>query len=278
MSPPRLVGVGVGPGDPQLLTLAGLAEFRAASRIFVPVLAAGLQGRAETVVRAHLGDADGRIERLNFALNDDIHGSQRRRHDAWDEAASAVAEHLRAHGGSVAFATLGDPNVYSTFGYLAGTVRELLPEVEVRTVPGITAMQAAASAAGITLTEGAEPLTLLPMTRDTAPLRDALHAGGTVVAYKGGRRIGELYRRIEEAGAVERAVYAEHLGTPDERVLPFSGLKDEMADDSGANENGTDENGTGENGTDESRTEVDGRPYLSTVVVVPDRKGRGEQL
>lgn len=253
MSTPRLVGVGVGPGDPQLLTLAGLAEFRSASRIFVPVLSTAQQGRAETVVRAHFEDADERIERLDFALNDDVHGPQERRHDAWDAAAARVAGQLRAHGGSVAFATLGDPNVYSTFGYLAETVRRLLPLVEVHTVPGITAMQAAASAAGITLTEGAEPLTLLPLTRDTAMLRRGLRTGGTVVAYKGGRRMGELYELIEEAQAVDRAVYAEHLGTPDERVFPLAALGDRDS-------------------------ESDGRPYLSTVVVLPERTGRGGQL
>jgi len=247
----RLVGVGVGPGDPELLTLAGLRELRTASRVFVPVLDAAERGRAEAVVRAHLNGSRVPIERLVFALADPVDGPQRRRQQHWDAAARRVAEHLRAVGGVAVFATIGDPAVYSTFGYLAATVRELLPEVEVATVPGITAMQAAASAAGITLVEGAEPLTLLPVTRDVTALRDALDRHGTVVAYKGGRRLGDLREAIERAGALDRAVYAEHLGTADARVLPLS--------------------------------EVDGRsaggvPYLSTVVVLPPRGERGEQL
>ncbi|GAA0519280.1 precorrin-2 C(20)-methyltransferase [Saccharopolyspora subtropica] len=243
----RLVGVGVGPGDPELLTLAALREIRAAGTVFVPVLAADEQGRAEAVVRAHLGD-DARVQRLVFALADPVDGPQERRHRHWDAAAETVAQRLRERGGSVVFATLGDPTVYSTFSYLAASVAELLPEVELAAVPGITAMQATAAQAGVALTEGAESLTVVPVMRDVTALREALRARGTVVAYKGGRRLGELRAAIAESGALERAVYAEHLGTPDARVLPLSEV-----------------------------SEVDDAPYLSTVVVLPPRGGRGEQ-
>ncbi|MCI2419139.1 precorrin-2 C(20)-methyltransferase [Saccharopolyspora sp. K220] len=243
----RLVGVGVGPGDPEMLTLAALREIRAAGTVFVPVLSADEQGRAEAVVRAHLGD-DERVRRLVFALADPVDGPQDRRRRHWDDAAEVVAKRLREDGGSVVFATLGDPAVYSTFSYLAATVVELLPEVELATVPGITAMQATAAQAGIALVEGAESLTVIPAMRDVTVLREALRARGTVVAYKGGRRLGELRDAIVESGALERSVYAEHLGTPDARVLPLSDV-----------------------------SEVDDAPYLSTVVVLPRRGGRGEQ-
>jgi precorrin-2/cobalt-factor-2 C20-methyltransferase len=240
------------------LTLAGLRELREAARVFVPVLAADERGRAESVVRAHLSE-DAPIERLIFALSDPVDGSQQRRRTHWDAAAERVADCLRAHGGSVAFATIGDPAIYSTFGYLAQTVRDLLPEVEMGTVPGITAMQAMASAAGITLAEGVEPLTVLPVTRNVTALRTALAGDGTVVAYKGGRRLRALCAEVRRAGALDRAVYGEHLGTEDGRVLPLSEVDEEEAAD-GLN-----------------RT-VDNAPYLSTVVVLPPRGGRGEQL
>ncbi|GDY30562.1 precorrin-2 C(20)-methyltransferase [Gandjariella thermophila] len=249
MSAPRLVGVGVGPGDPELLTLAGLRELRTAGRVFVPVLGPDERGRAEAVVRAHV-EPDAPVERLVFALNDPVRGPQARRHDHWDAAARRVAAHLREHGGTAAFATIGDPCVYSTFTYLAATVRELLPGVEVATVPGITAMQATASAAGVPLVEGAEPLTVVPVTREVTGLAEALRGNGTVVAYKGGRRLGELRSVIAAAGALDRSVYAEHLGTPDARVLPLR----------------------------EVDVEAERAPYLSTVVVLPPRGGRGEQL
>jgi precorrin-2/cobalt-factor-2 C20-methyltransferase len=240
---PRLIGVGVGPGDPELLTIAGLRALRTADRIFVPVISPNEQGRAEAVVRAHV---DQTIERLVFALSDPVTGPQRRRRDHWDMAAKRVAEYLR-DGSTAVFATIGDPNVYSTFGYLADTVQTVVPNVVASTIPGITAMQAAASAAGITLVEGAEQLTVVPVARNVTAVREALDRHGTVVAYKGGRRLRELREVVERAGAVERAVYAEHLGTADQRVLPLSEA------DSDA-------------------------PYLSTVVVLPSRGGRGEQL
>jgi precorrin-2/cobalt-factor-2 C20-methyltransferase len=244
----ELVGIGVGPGDPDLLTVAAVRELSAAGRVFVPVMAPEAAGRAETVVRAHL--THDRLERLVFALNDDLAGSQRRRHDCWDAAAARVLAHLREHGGTAAFATLGDPSVYSTFGYLAETVRERLPGVRIRTIPGITAMQAAASAAGLTLVEGSEPLTLLPLARDCARsdavLDAALAQGSTVVAYKGGRRLAQLRERIAAAGALDRAWCAEHLGTADQRITPLA--------------------------------HTDLAAYLSTVVVLPARNGRGAQL
>jgi precorrin-2/cobalt-factor-2 C20-methyltransferase len=244
----RLVGLGVGPGDPELLTLAGLRELKAAGRVFVPVMSAEEEGRSEAVVRAHL-PVDAPIERLVFALNDDVRGSQQRRNELWDAAGTRVAEHLREKGGSAVFATIGDPMIYSTFTYLAATVRRLLPEVEVVLSPGITAMQAAASTAGLHLVEGVESLTLVPVTREVTGLRAALRGGGTVVAYKGGRRLDELKAEIVAAGALDRSVYAEHLGTDRARVLPLSDVDESVA-----------------------------APYLSTVVILPPRGGRGEQL
>jgi len=241
---PELVGVGVGPGSPDLLTVAAVSELNAAGRVFVPVMALDVAGRAEAVVRAHL--THNRVERLVFALNHEVDGPQQRRYELWDTAAARVVAHLREHGGTAAFATLGDPSVYSTFGYLAATVRELLPEVRIRTIPGITAMQAAASAAGVTLVEGSEPLTLLPLSRNLDALDAALAQHGTVVAYKGARRLTELRERLLAAGALNRAWCAEHLGTPDQRVTPLA---------------------------------VTGPvSYLSTVLVLPARRGRGEQL
>src|SRR5205085_4159632 len=134
----RLIGVGVGPGDPELVTLQAARVLATADRVFVPVLDPAETGRAEQTVAAHT--PPDRVERVVFALD----RAERERY--WAVAAARVAAWLRETGGTAAFATIGDPNVYSTFGYLARAVRDSLPDLAVETVPGITAMQALAAA------------------------------------------------------------------------------------------------------------------------------------
>jgi precorrin-2/cobalt-factor-2 C20-methyltransferase len=210
-----LVGVGVGPGDPELLTLKGLRALREADEVFVPVGDTGEVGRAEAIVRAHL--RHGRVRRLLFALS----GDARARASNWTSAAREVGEHLE-RGKTCAFATLGDPNVYSTFTYLARTVREALPGVDVQTVPGVTAMQELASKSGAVLLTGDERLALLPFTAGERPLREALAGFETVVCYKGGGRLAEVLRVAGEAGRLEDAVYGARLGIEGEQVMPAS--------------------------------------------------------
>jgi precorrin-2/cobalt-factor-2 C20-methyltransferase len=209
----RLVGVGVGPGDPELLTVKGLRVLREADAVFVPVADTGEVGRAEATVREYL--EEGRVTRLLFALSDDPEARERN----WSNAAHAVSKHLE-NGETCAFATIGDPNVYSTFTYLARTVRGIQPDVEVETVPGITAMQDLASRSGTVLLEGDGRLALLPFTAGEEPLREALAGFETVVCYKGGSRLGEVLRVAEGEGRLEDAVYGARLGIEGEEISP----------------------------------------------------------
>ncbi|MEE1809097.1 precorrin-2 C(20)-methyltransferase [Streptomyces sp. BE133] len=215
----RLVGVGVGPGDPELVTVKGVNALRGAAVVVVPVMDTGERGRAEATV-LHYVTAD-KVVRVVFALNERT--DRARREAAWDAAGERVAELLRTHG-SVAFATIGDPNVYSTFTYLAHTMGELLPGTAVETVPGITAMQDLAARSGAVLTEGTEPLTLVPVTAGAAVLKEALEGPGTVVAYKFGRLAAEVATALRETGRTEDAVWGSALGLPDESIRPAAEL------------------------------------------------------
>lgn len=215
----RLVGVGVGPGDPELVTVKGVNALRAAAVVVVPVMDTGERGRAEATV-LHYVTAD-KVVRVVFALNERT--DRARREAAWDAAGERVAELLRTHG-SVAFATIGDPNVYSTFTYLAHTIGELLPGTAVETVPGITAMQDLAARSGAVLTEGTEPLTLVPVTAGAAVLKEALEGPGTVVAYKFGRLAAEVATALRETGRTEDAVWGSALGLPEESIRPAAEL------------------------------------------------------
>ena len=258
----RLIGVGVGPGDPELVTVKAVRVLREADVVLVPVLAVPEPepGRAETIIRAYV-DAD-RIKRVPFALND-TGGVTPRRAAAWRAAATAVAAEFAAGASTVAFGTLGDPNLYSTFSYLAQTVRDLVPGVEVQTLAGITAMQDLACRAGISLAEGTEPVTLVPLNGGANAVDQALASGGTVVGYKVGAAAspqpGVLRDRLCQAGRLDGAVLGARLGLPGELIAPAIDFLAPAAGSQAA----------------EDQASI---PYLSTLIIPARRNGIGASL
>ena len=132
-----LVGLGLGPGDPELLTLLAVRLLREADAVFVP------GGIAQNLV-APYRDA----EVLPFPMSDDEVVVQQ----AIEESAERIAQVARV--GLAVFALLGDPNVYSTYSRLAAVIRERYPGIPCSTVPGVSSITAFASVAGITLTGG----------------------------------------------------------------------------------------------------------------------------
>jgi precorrin-2/cobalt-factor-2 C20-methyltransferase len=214
----KLIGVGVGPGDPDLLTTRAVRALRAADRVVAPSVAVDAVGRAESAVRQAVPDV--RIERLVF----DMSGAH-----SYPQSAAALLPWLDADE-TVAFVTLGDPNIYSTFSSLAAAVRARRPSVVIETVPGIMAFQDLASRSGTVVLDGAESLALVTALDGPGHVVDALaDPARAVVVYKGGRHLPAVAKALADAGRLDGAVFGELLGLPGERVLPVAEAADQPA-------------------------------------------------
>ena len=245
--PPALIGVGVGPGDPDLLTLKAQAALRDADVILVPATETSGDdaGRAEQVVLAACPDAAGKLQRVPFSMAQ-RRGVGEKRRESWEASARAAEAAFAAGATTVAFATVGDPSVYSTFSYLAAHVQAVVPGLAVSVVPGITAMQALAAASLTPLVEGRESLSLVPATAGMEAVSAALEHSDTVVAYKGGRQLAALLAVVRDAG--RDGVLGIDIGLPGETITPLADV------------------------------DVAQAPYFSTVLVAPVRTRTGGAL
>jgi precorrin-2/cobalt-factor-2 C20-methyltransferase len=209
--PGRLVGVGVGPGDPDLLTMRAVAALRRADRVVAPTTAIDAVGRAEAIVRQAAPDVV--IERVAFAMAP----SRGRRDRSIHDAAGRLLRHLGA-GEEVAWITLGDPLVYSTFSAVAAVVRKKRPETVVDVVPGIMAFQALAARTGTVVADERTRVTIRTALDGEDVVSDLSDLSSTVVVYKGGKRLPELAGAAAAGGRLRGAVAGELLGMPGERV------------------------------------------------------------
>ncbi|HMR49717.1 MAG TPA: precorrin-2 C(20)-methyltransferase [Arachnia sp.] len=219
-----LVGVGVGPGDPELVTVKAVRLLSAADAVLVPSTeeSGDGPGRAEQIVAANCPAA--KIVRVPFSMACKRGISERRR-EAWQTSADAAVEAFRNGAELVVFATVGDPSVFSTFSYLAAHVVASMPEVGIQVVPGITAMQALAAESRTPLVEGTETLALVPVTAGLDKLGELLEVVDTVVAYKGGRKMPEVAATLRSKG--RDAVLGVNIGLEHQELLTLADLDDD---------------------------------------------------
>ncbi len=208
-----LHGLGVGPGDPELMTIKAWRILSLAPVVAWPRGTSG-QALARRIAAPFIPE-----DALQLAIPIPFLGDGQAVKAAYAAAAEAIASHLRVNR-DVAFLCLGDPFTYGTFGKLA----ELLaPRFDVRAVPGISAAQACAAAVGIPLTQGTESLRMLPATLPDERLRAALREEDAALAIlKAGHHLARLRALLTQTGRLDHAFVAEQLGTTRERVLPMA--------------------------------------------------------
>ncbi|HNY30398.1 MAG TPA: precorrin-2 C(20)-methyltransferase [Fibrobacteria bacterium] len=205
-----LWGIGVGPGDPELVTMKGSRVLGSVRHVIAPVARIKSESLALSIAKPHLRP-DATVHEREFPMI----RSRQERTARWEEAAS-LALGILAKGEDVAFPTLGDPSLYSTWIYFARSVRDLDADVTISVIPGIPSFCAAAAATGEVLAEEEQILTIVPASADdTEAVRRALQAGPAVLM-KVGDRAAALHDLLREMDRDARAVLATRVGLPGE--------------------------------------------------------------
>ncbi|MDH3229519.1 MAG: precorrin-2 C(20)-methyltransferase [Alphaproteobacteria bacterium] len=207
-----LYGIGVGPGDPELITLKGHRLLQS-----VPVIAwpAPLEGdsMARRIAAPHL--PEGRIEiPIRMPLSSDRFPVE----GVYDQAAEALGAHLSA-GRDVAVLCEGDPFVYGSFMYLFARMAD---RFLVTVVPGISSLTAGAAALGAPLAARNDVLSVVPAPLPEEALEQRLAAADAAVIIKIGRHLGKLRRVLRRLDLVERARYVEYATMAEQNVRPFA--------------------------------------------------------
>lgn len=207
-----LYGVGVGPGDPDLITVKGAKILSQCRHIFAPKANDAVDSVALAIAKQHV-NPDAVIHEVLFPMTKDRAELRRR----WEAAAEQVAAVL-CTGEDVCFLTLGDALLYSTYIYLVRALRTRFPGAEIVTVPGITSFSAAAALSEFPIGEAKNPVTIIPTSDDLEDMRRTLNGKGAVVLMKIGKRLPQVLDAIENAGASDRAVFVSHAGMENVRI------------------------------------------------------------
>lgn len=209
--------IGVGPGDPELLTVKAVRILRKVDCICVPKGREEGSSLALSIVEKAL-DLDGKeIIEAHFPMKKTRSAEACELDTKWDETVETVLSILN-RGADMAFITIGDPTIYSTFFYLYHRIVELNPHIPIEFIPGITSITASAARAGVSLALADEKIAVLPATY-TEDLREILKSFDTVVLMKVHRVFPKVLAVLEEAGLADKAVYISQAGRQDEQIV-----------------------------------------------------------
>jgi precorrin-2/cobalt-factor-2 C20-methyltransferase len=209
--PARLYGIGLGPGDPELITVKGLRLLREADVVFLPTRGAGAASYAGTIADGYLEPARQEIVPLLYPA---VRGE--RALPIWDDNADRIAAHL-AGGRLGAFLTEGDPLLYSTFVHALLPLHTRHPGVSVGVVPGIWSGSAAAAALRQPLVDSDERLAVLPTTYIGSELATIVRQFDSIVLLKPPEDLAPLRATLAQLGAT--AVWVERVGRPEQKLI-----------------------------------------------------------
>ena len=225
-TPGTFFGVGVGPGDPELLTVKAERLLRRVPVVCVPRGREEGESYARSIVAHLLDPSRQEVLELAFPMTRD----RTRREAGWELAREQIVARLLA-GQDVAFVTEGDPFVYSTFVDLYRLIRERHPELPVEVVPGVSSVNAAAAAAGLPLVDGAERLAVLPASYEGEALANVLERFDAVVLLKVSPVFDRLLDTLEALDLADRAVYVRRCGSAEQEIVrDLRGLRGKALD------------------------------------------------
>ena len=223
----KLYGVGVGPGDPELMTLKA-ARILARASVVAYFHKRGHQGHARTIIGEHIAAGTQELP-LEYPLTTEV-PSQGETYSValtafYDAAAETISERLN-QGQDVALTCEGDPFFYGSFMHI---YHRLAGKHAIEVVPGITGMQACWTQAGTPITYSDDVLQVLPGTLSEDALIERMRVADALVIMKLGRNFAKVRRALTAAGLAERAIYVERGSMAGEIVLKLSDKPDDVA-------------------------------------------------
>ena len=214
-----LHGIGIGPGDPELITLRALRLLQNAAVVAYPAPDDG-DSLARSIAAPHLPPSC-----TEYPIRIPMTAERFPAHRVYDEAAAALGRHLDA-GREVVVLCEGDPFFYGSFMYLFARMAGPYP---VEITPGVSSLSACAATLGHPLAARHDVLSVVPATLDTPALRAALQSCEAAAIIKIGRHFARVLAVLDELGLREQARYIERATLPQQRIVPLAEVEPDAA-------------------------------------------------
>ena len=213
---PGLVGIGVGPGDVELLTVKAVNAIHNADIIMCPASKEDRPSIALSVIEPIIDKSKNqKIIKLIFPMTKDKDILEA----SWKKNAKIMAETV-LEGKNVVYITVGDPYLYSTWIYMHRDLKEKYPDMDISVVPGIVSIFSFASKVGVSVAEGAEKVAIIPSCYDLSSVKEIAKHSESMIFLKDGRYFDQVIEVLKESGFPDNSLFAigQDLGTENEII------------------------------------------------------------